>query len=174
MDNQNQNQNTEKTFSQADVDRIVADRLARESKKYADYDELKAAKAELELRKQGELSEMEKLKAELDKAKAKTAETENAMKALQLSTLKSRLCTEAGISAELAARISGTDEDSIKADIEAFKKLIPGVRPMGGSGAPVNGNAPKSDLQAQYNEALKAGNIELAMMYKTQMFNEAR
>ena len=32
----------EKTFTQADVDKVIAERLAREKKKYADYDNLKA------------------------------------------------------------------------------------------------------------------------------------
>ena len=36
----------ERTFSQADVDRMIADRLSREQKKYADYSELKKAKEE--------------------------------------------------------------------------------------------------------------------------------
>ena len=172
--NQNQNnlnqQGADKTFSQADVDRIVADRLARESKKYADYDDLKKAKEELDQMKQGQLSEVEKLKAALDKANKKTADTEAAMKALQLTTLKSKLCVEAGLSGDLASRVQGEDETAIKADIEALKKLFPGTKPMGGSGAPASNNAPKSDLQSQYNDALKAGNIELAMLYKRQLF----
>jgi hypothetical protein len=33
---------SEPTFTQADVDRVVADRIARERKKYADYDDLKS------------------------------------------------------------------------------------------------------------------------------------
>ena len=41
-DDQNKDTNKdEKTFTQADLDKIVADRLAREQKKYADYEELK-------------------------------------------------------------------------------------------------------------------------------------
>lgn len=38
-------QKQEQIFSQADLDRIVKDRLAQQAKKFADYDELKAAAA---------------------------------------------------------------------------------------------------------------------------------
>ncbi len=52
---------TSRTFTQADLDRIVEDRLARERQKYTDYDKLKAAAAELEKIKQSQMSETEKL-----------------------------------------------------------------------------------------------------------------
>ena len=45
----NQEENIERTFTQADVDRIVADRLKRDREKYADYDVLKEKAAKLEL-----------------------------------------------------------------------------------------------------------------------------
>lgn len=50
-----------KTFAQADVDRIVADRLARERARFADYDELR--------RKAGQLDELaDKQKTDLERA----------------------------------------------------------------------------------------------------------
>jgi type I site-specific restriction endonuclease len=53
-------QETGKTFTQADLDRIVAERLARESKKYADYDDLKAKVAALDEAKEATTSEADK------------------------------------------------------------------------------------------------------------------
>ena len=53
----------ERTFSQADVDRMIAERLSREQKKYADYDALKAAKEELNKLKDGQKRELEKANA---------------------------------------------------------------------------------------------------------------
>lgn len=47
-------------FSQADVDRIVGDRLARETRKYANYDELVAAKTELDTMKAANATDLEK------------------------------------------------------------------------------------------------------------------
>ncbi|EEX49269.1 hypothetical protein GCWU000246_00001, partial [Jonquetella anthropi E3_33 E1] len=94
--NQNQNISTtntaasagEKTFTQADVDRVVADRLERERKKYADYDALKAAKAELDKLKEGQMSELDKAKQGLGAAQAKVTELEAKIKAMELSALK--------------------------------------------------------------------------------------
>lgn len=40
--------NNEKTFTQAELDAIIGERLARERKNYADYEDLKAITAELE------------------------------------------------------------------------------------------------------------------------------
>jgi hypothetical protein len=68
-----------KTFSQADLDRIVTERLARESKRYSDYDDLKA-KAEA-----ADAAEREREEAnasDLDKAvKAARKEVEDALRA---------------------------------------------------------------------------------------------
>jgi hypothetical protein len=68
-----------KTFTQADLDRIVSERLAREHKRFADYDDLKA-KAEA-----AEAAEREREEAnasDLDKAvKAARKEVEDALRA---------------------------------------------------------------------------------------------
>jgi hypothetical protein len=68
-----------KTFSQADLDRIVSERLAREAKRYADYDDLKA-KADALDKAQAEAEEANA--SELDKAvKAARKEVEDALRA---------------------------------------------------------------------------------------------
>lgn len=61
----------ERTFTQADIERIVGERLARERSKFGDYDDLKAKAAQFD--------ELEsKNKTELEKAReaAQTAQTE--------------------------------------------------------------------------------------------------
>lgn len=63
----------EKTFNQADVDRIIKERLERERTRYADYDELKKASGELEKLRKAQMSEQEKKDAriaELERAQA--------------------------------------------------------------------------------------------------------
>ncbi|MGM0973405.1 MAG: hypothetical protein ACQEW2_10865 [Bacillota bacterium] len=56
-----------KTFTQEELDRVVADRIARERKKYADYDDLKTKSSEyeklLEEQRLADLGEKEKLEA---------------------------------------------------------------------------------------------------------------
>ena len=68
----------EKTFTQAELDEVLKQRLARESAKYADYDEKARRLAELEKeaeeQRQAGLSEAERLK-ELAETKEKEART---------------------------------------------------------------------------------------------------
>ena len=161
----------EKTFTQADIDRLVSDRLERERKKYADYDALKAAKAELDKLKEGQMSELDKAKQGLGAAQAKVTELEAKIKAMELSALKARLAAAAGLPSELADRIRGEDEEAIKADIEALKKIIP-AKSAGGAGTPAAGAKASDDLQTLYANALKSGNIEEAMIYKKQLFEK--
>lgn len=68
----------EKTFTQAELEQHIADRLKRERDKYKDYPDLKAAADELAKIKESQLSETEKLQkrlAELEQARA-AAETQ--------------------------------------------------------------------------------------------------
>ncbi|MGI6076178.1 MAG: capsid assembly scaffolding protein Gp46 family protein [Pyramidobacter sp.] len=112
--NQNPNTSTtqtaagagEKTFTQADVDRVVADRLERERKKYAEFDNYKKAKEELDALKAGQMSELEKAQAALAKAQKEAKENADKIKALELTALKSRLAAEGGLPAELADRVA--------------------------------------------------------------------
>lgn len=179
--NQNPNQNSsttqtaagagDKTFTQADVDRVVADRLERERKKYAGFEDYKKAKEELDALKAGQMSELEKAQAALAKAQKEAKDNADKIKALELTALKSRLAAESGLPAELADRIRGEDEAAIKADIEILKKVIP-QKPAGGGGMPPSGAKAPEDLQTLYAEAIKGGRIEEAMIYKKQIFDK--
>lgn len=75
----------EKTFTQAELDEIIAQRLERERKKYADYDELKTKLTEFEQaeeeRKKAEMTEQERLQAEKEEAARRAAEAEQSAQA---------------------------------------------------------------------------------------------
>ena len=63
----------ERTFTQTELNQLIAERLKRERDKHADYDQLKAAADELAKIKESQLSETEKLTrklAELEAAKS--------------------------------------------------------------------------------------------------------
>lgn len=66
----NEGEPKEKTFTQADLDRIVADRVSRERAKFADYDELKS-KAEGAKTADQRIADLEKRVAEADAAEAR-------------------------------------------------------------------------------------------------------
>lgn len=69
------------TFTQADLDRIIKERLERERTRYADYNDLKKAAEELEKLKDAELSEVERLGKEKEQLEAKMAEQAKAAEA---------------------------------------------------------------------------------------------
>ena len=99
----------ERTFTQAEMDAIIGDRLKRERAKYADYDELaKKAKAYDEA-EEANKSELEKTAEERDDYKAKfeklTAEIEHAEKV-------ARIAAEKGVDEKLLARMSGDVEEN--------------------------------------------------------------
>lgn len=94
------------TFTQADVDRIVKERVQRERAKYADYDDLKA--------KAGEKATLEERVAEIE-ARAVKAETE---------ALRARVAGEFGISTKRGDKgepsdadlfLTGADEETLTA-----------------------------------------------------------
>lgn len=73
-----------KTFTQADLDRVVTERLERERKKYLDYEDLKKAAGRLKELETAQLSETEKLKRELDEHKVKLSDAEARASAREL------------------------------------------------------------------------------------------
>lgn len=64
----------EKTLTQADVDRVVAERLTRERQKYVDYDDLKAKAAKLAEIEAAAQTDAEKLTAKAEAAEKKAAD----------------------------------------------------------------------------------------------------
>lgn len=73
-----------KTFTQEDLDRIIADRLAREREKTKDYDELKKAADELKKLQDAQLTEQERQKKELAEAQQARADLDAKLKAKEL------------------------------------------------------------------------------------------
>lgn len=100
-----------KTFTQAEVDAIVRDRLKREREatatKYADYDALKTAAAE-----------GDKNKTQLDKVSEQLAAlTERAEKA-EVAKLRSDVIAAKKIPPSLAKRLQGKTEEELNADAD--------------------------------------------------------
>ena len=99
----------EKTFTQAEMDAIISDRLKRERAKYADYDEMKAKAAKFDETEEANKSELQKaveerdaLKAQVDKLNEEKAHADAVAKA----------AAEHGVDAVLLARMSGDVEEN--------------------------------------------------------------
>jgi len=101
----------EKKFTQADVDKFIQERLAREKAKYADYEDIKAENANL---------------------KAKMAENESS----NLENLKAKIATDLKLPPSLAGRLQGETEDELKADGEKLLKELGPKEAAGGAGNP--------------------------------------
>ena len=100
----NQVENTateERTFTQAEVDQIVGDRLARERKKYSDmsdYDELKAKAQKLDELEEASKTELQKA---TEKANALQAELDAMKKAGEIRNIRDKVSEETGVPASL-------------------------------------------------------------------------
>lgn len=140
-------------FSQADLDRIVAQRLEDEKKRAKSReDKARAEAAEEAARKNGEWekvaesrqSRIGELEAEIESLKAANAEA-------LLSAARERVAAKHKLPPDLAARLRGTDEASLDADAKALAKfvVVKAPDPEFGKG---NGAGGKAD-----QDALKRG-----------------
>lgn len=109
-----QTENTEKTFTQAEVDAIVGDRLKRDRQKYADYETLKEKADKFDELEESNKSELQKaiergdaLQVELDKLKGANA----------IRELRNKVAEETGIPAHL---LTGKTEEECREQAEAI------------------------------------------------------
>lgn len=116
-----------KTFTQEELDRIVADRIARERKKldkFADYDDLKAKAAEyerqLEEKRLAELSEKERVEEIAKKAQEEKSELELKLAEYQAQVEREKI-TNAFITAATSANIAYIDDALRLADLSTVK-----------------------------------------------------
>ncbi|NGM81200.1 scaffolding protein [Paenibacillus sp. 7124] len=178
-------QDPPKTFTQDELDRIVADRIARERKKtekFADYDDIKAKLSEFEKseaeRQKAEMSATERLEAEKAEALRKAQEAEERGNAA-LTAANQRLVNaefkalarDANVPADrLAAALKLADlsgvtvddegnpqgvEDAVKALIDANPYLVAETKPKE-IGKPSGGADPQDKTKDQILAEAKA------------------
>lgn len=111
-------QGSDKTFTQADLDRILADRLSREKGKYADYDDLKAKAAKLDEQEAAN-------KSDIEKATAAAAEAAERAAAAELRALRLEVAGDKGLSPSQAKRLVGTTREELEADADELLADFP-------------------------------------------------
>lgn len=110
----------EKMFSQADVDKIISDRLERENKKWQRTVEEKLTEAKKMAKMNAdEKAEYERKQAEDDYQRRLTDVTIRELKAEARETLASR-----GLPTELSGVLNYTDADTCKTSIDALEKAF--------------------------------------------------
>ena len=115
--NQETSNETPKTFTQDELNAIVADRLDRERKKYEGFEDYKAKAAKLDEIEETSKSELQKA---TERAQALEAELSGFKKAEEIRSLREKVAKETGVPAYL---LSGDDEDSCKAQAEGIKEF---------------------------------------------------
>lgn len=119
----------EQSFTQADVDRIVADRLKREREttkaKYADYDDLKT--------KAGEKATLEERVADIER-QARDSESR---------AMRAEIANAKGLTPSQARRLVGTTREELEADADELLADI-GAQKQHGNVVPREGNNPKA------------------------------
>lgn len=109
--------------TQADLDRIIGDRLARQKAQYGDYAELKTKAAEFDRLADAQKSELQKAAERAEKAEARAAELEQAE---QVRGWVAEAAKTAGVPAEL---LRGGSREEITAHAEALKAAGVGQKP---------------------------------------------
>ncbi|SMB97790.1 protein of unknown function [Thermanaeromonas toyohensis ToBE] len=162
-----------KTFTQEELERILAERLKREREKYKDYEDLKKAAEELKKLKEAQMSETEKLQAKLAELERERLELELQLQEARLESLKLKVLDEMGLPKAWASRIFGTTEEEIRQDAEELKKMLGAAGKTVGSGTnpPGGGNVPK-DIDTQIAEAEAKGDWATAIYLKGKKFGQ--
>jgi predicted nucleic acid-binding Zn-ribbon protein len=140
-----------KTFTQAELDAVVKDRLKREREKYSDYEDLKAKAAKFDEAEEANKTELQKA---TERAKALEDELNGLKEAEKLRTMRAEVAKETGIPANL---LTGSTEDECKAQAEAIKAFAqpqgyPKVRDSSGLSVQTSSVANGATTKAQFKD----------------------
>lgn len=124
-------QNNERTFTQAEMNAIISDRLSRERSKYADYDDLKAKAQQFDAAQEAGKTELQKAN---EKAAKLQAQLDSMTKANTLRDIRGKVAAATGVPAEL---LSGDTEEACTAQAQAILKFAqPGYPSIRDGGDP--------------------------------------
>lgn len=143
------------TFTQAQLDAILTERLARERAKYQDYEDLKAKAAKFDAAEAAG-------KTELQKATEKAAELQKKLDEMTAANtrreIREKIARETGVPADL---LSGDTEEACKAQAE---KINAYARPTAYPAVPDAGELPqRAGGDDPITAALRKVNQNLAM-----------
>lgn len=126
-----------KLFSQADLDRIVKERLQEEQKRAErKLSDAQKQADDAKLREQGEFKTL------ADQYKARVEELEVEIKRKERESLCLKIASEEKLPADLAPRLMGDDEAAIRVDAQRlFKLMAPPTPPNAQGGKQGNGSA---------------------------------
>ncbi|MGF2169135.1 capsid assembly scaffolding protein Gp46 family protein [Enterococcus casseliflavus] len=110
--------------TQEELDRIIQERLNREKGKFADYDEIKTRNAELETEVDALKSTIEETITAAKNHEQTIADLNKQIAEKETVNLRTRIALQNGLPIDLADRLIGSDEESIKADAERLAGFV--------------------------------------------------
>lgn len=108
----------EKTFTQEELNSIVSERLNKEKEKYSKSIE------EYESKLTNLNDQLKQLTEQAANHAKELEERDLKIRGYETQSVKMRVAKEVGIPFELAEKLSGDDEESIKRDAEFFKNVL--------------------------------------------------
>lgn len=123
-------ENTEKTFTQAELDAIVGDRLKRDRAKFADYDALKEKAEKYDALEEASKSELQKA---IERGDALQTELDNLRSEKAIRELREKVAEETGVPSRLLTATTEDDCRAQAADIMEYANVkgYPSVRDGG-------------------------------------------
>lgn len=147
--------------SQADLDRIITDRVNRATSKFADYDDIKKKADQLDQLEVDKLGDGEKVADRISKLENRATTAEAALEPLQQKLLRYEVAAAKKLDLAHAPRLQGATKEEIEADADAFitslgvtsvdksKKLDPG---QGGRDEEKAGSKGKSEAERRFGD----------------------
>lgn len=135
-----------KTFTQEEIDKIVADRLTREQKKWdAKVKELERKHNESieeyeERIKTANMTAEEKYKLDLAKYQKQLEEKEGALKTIEINSLKQSVLSKYKLPDKFINRVSGETEEDIEKSVKELQEVMGEYFKSQGAGTPTNLN----------------------------------
>jgi septal ring factor EnvC (AmiA/AmiB activator) len=114
--------------TQEELDKIIESRLARQKesleKQFADYDQLKTRNEELQSEVSTLKSSIEESSNAIKSHEQTVADLNKKVADYETANLRTRIAVQNGLPIDLADRLMGSDEESIKADAERLAGFV--------------------------------------------------
>lgn len=136
-----QEQATEKTFTQAELDAVLAERLQRERSKYADYASLKQKAEAYDQSVEANKTELQKA---TDRADALQKELNGIKREAQVRDIRNKVAKETGVPADL---LTAETEEECTAQANAIKAFAQPTYPNVYDGGEPTGQKKQSTAQ---------------------------
>lgn len=141
----------ERTFTQAEMDAIIGDRLKRERAKYADYEDVKAKAQQFDAAQEAAKTDLEKAVEERDRLKEQLKEQQEQLEQWKAERDRAeqvaKAAAEHGVDPALLARMAG-DVDENAQFLKQQLAAQPRYPTLNDQGDPKPQTASKADIMA--------------------------